>query len=62
MIQTTLKLTRNHTSIRFSPQLRSGGGWNHSMSELTPESDSTGFENKKKNGSTVKVWMGHNFF
>jgi hypothetical protein len=52
MIQTTLKLTRKHTSIRFSPQLRSGGGWNHSMSELTPESDSTGGKNKKKSTNT----------
>jgi hypothetical protein len=35
-------------SITIPPQLRSGGGWNHLMPELTPEPDSTYGENQKK--------------
>jgi hypothetical protein len=36
------------TTVR-SLQLRSGGGWNDLMSELTPKPNSTGSKKQKKN-------------
>jgi hypothetical protein len=36
--------------------MRSGESWNHLISELTPESNSTGDENKKNNRLVEVVW------
>jgi hypothetical protein len=33
---------------QFSPAIAIGGGWNHLMIELTPESDDTSGESQKK--------------
>jgi hypothetical protein len=41
-------IIKNMDKMFDPPQLRSEGDWNHLMSELTPEPDSTGGENKKK--------------